>query len=262
MGEPLTTDTKPPDGPTEPRSIPLDAISRIQALYDAGRYLQAYDATQPFGSFRNWTDRAARVLAGRLTANLGAYKLSRVLHWLAWRSDKSNPDLAAYHAYTILHRRGPVSAFEFLEHFGDPPESFCADALVHFLTIRARVAAELRDFKLARQWLDRATALGRDHPWLATVRSYVLELQDRYAEALAAARHALELRPWYRPGVQALAHTLQLLDRDEEALAMLSEAAQHLESMHVVRQMATLQRELQLYGPAAESLGRFERLAP
>jgi tetratricopeptide (TPR) repeat protein len=52
------------------------------------------------------------------------------------------------------------------------------------------------------------------------------------------------------------------LDRDEEALALLSEAVRHIENMHVVRQLAMLQMDLQRYAEAAESLARFAELAP
>ena len=45
----------------------------------------------------------------------------------------------------------------------------------------------------------------------------VLERQDKYPEALAAARKAKQIRPWYRPAVQTAAHLLQLLDCDAEA---------------------------------------------
>ncbi|PYJ06930.1 MAG: hypothetical protein DME25_05185, partial [Verrucomicrobia bacterium] len=214
------------------------------------------------GPFKQWRSQAARTLAGRLTANLGAYRLSQVLHWRAWRADRTNPDLAAYHGYTLLQRRGPLAAYDFFESFGQPAENGDPDALMHFLTLRARIAAELRDFSVAEADMNRAKTLTPEHPWLATCQAHILEFQDRYAEALAAARRALELRPWYRPGVQALAHVLQLLDRDEEALALLSEAAARLENMHVVRQMSLLQQELRLYEPAVASLARLEELAP
>ena len=201
-------------------------------------------------------------MAGRLASNLGGYRLGRVLHWLAFRSDPSDPDLAAYHAYSLAERRGPLAAWELLERYGKPPEAAAADGLSHFFTARAMVAAQLRDFTAAEDWLDRASRATPDHPWVATSRAHVLEAQDRYAESLEAARQALELRPWYRPGVHAVAHALQLLDRDEEALALLLEATKHIENMHVVRQLASLQKELQLYNEAAATFSRLPDLAP
>jgi tetratricopeptide (TPR) repeat protein len=197
-----------------------------------------------------------------LASNLGGYQLARVLHWLAYRSDPSNAGLAAYQAQMRLDRRGPLSAWEFLERYGNPSEASDAEDVSHFFTVRAMVAAHLRDFTAAEEWLDRATRAAPNHPWVATSRAHVLEGEDRYPEALEAARHALELRPWYRPGVQTVAHALQLLDRDEEALAFLTEATKQIENMHVVRQLASLQQELQLYSEAAANFARLPDLAP
>src|SRR5690348_9061063 len=106
--------------------IPPEVLSRVKALYDAGLCLQAYTEAIKAGPLNRWTSVSARVLAGRLAANLGAYRLNRVHHWLAWRSNKANPDLLAYHGYTVFQRRGPLAALEFLERHdqlkasGDP----------------------------------------------------------------------------------------------------------------------------------------------
>ncbi len=248
--------------PARPNEIPSEALLKIQALYDNGLCLQAYNASRQFGPLSHWAGQPARTLAARLAANLGGYRLGQVLHWLAYRSDKSSPDLAAYHAYTLLQRRGPLATWEFLERCGSPADQSDAEASSHFFTVRATVAAHLRDFTAADDWLNRATQLAPDHPWVATTQAHVLELQDRYPDSLDAARRALQLRPWFRPGVQAVAHALQLLDRDEEALAFLTEATRHIENLHVVRQLAALQQELQLYAEAAVTLSLLLELAP
>ncbi len=248
--------------PAQLCEIPPEALIRIQALYDKGLCLEAYHAARQFGPLSRWAGPPARTLAARLAGNLGGYRLAQVLHWLARRSDKSNPDLSAYHAYTLLQRRGPLVTWEYLERCGNPPEKSDPEALSHFFSVRATVAAQLRDFAAADQWLNRAGQLAPNHPWVATTRAHVLELQDRYADALDAARYALQLRPWFRPGVQAVAHVLQLLDQDEEALAFLLEATRHIVNMHVVRQLAALQQERQLYAEAAATLSRFVELAP
>ena len=124
-------------------------------MYDAGLCLQAYRAAQEFGPLKLWSGTAARTLAGRLASNLGGYQLGRVLHALAYRADPSNPNLAAYQARMRLERRGPLSAWEFLERYGDPPEASDAESLSHFFTARALVAANLRDFTAANGGLER-----------------------------------------------------------------------------------------------------------
>jgi len=242
--------------------VSAEVLTRVEALYDEGLCLRAYREAIKAGPLVRWTGASARILAGRLAANLGAYRLNRVHHWLAWRSDKTNPDFLAYHGYTVFQRRGPLAALEFLERHGEASEIRDPDALTHFYTVHAMVAGHLRDFKSSEVWLARAVELGAGNPWVATTRANVLEVQDRYEEALEAAQQALALRAWYRPGVQAAAHALQLLDRDEEALELLTSAAQHLENMHVVRQLSALQQELRQYDAASLTLQRLADLAP
>src|SRR5262245_61303162 len=94
--------------------IPDATLQRIQQVYDSGLMLQAYRAAEEVGPLRFWTG-AARTLAGRLAGNLGAYKLARMLHWRAYRENKSDCDLTAYYTHDLLHRRGPLKAWEFLE---------------------------------------------------------------------------------------------------------------------------------------------------
>jgi tetratricopeptide (TPR) repeat protein len=231
-------------------------------LYEAGFCLQAHRAAEAIGPLKTWAGRAERVLAGRLAGNLGAYRLAHVLHWLVWRSEPSHPDLAAYYGYSVLQRRGPFAALEFLDRLEPSLKNGDAEGQMHLFTLRATVAAEMRDVTASEQWLRRAAELAPTNPWVATSRAHVFETQDRYAEALEAAQKALALRPWYRPGVQAMAHALQLLDRDLEALAFLTEAARRLENMHVVRQLCVLQMELELHAEAAVGLARLAELAP
>src|SRR5262249_4070104 len=77
-------------------------------------------------------------------------------------------------------------------------------------------------------------------PWLHVERAAILEREDRIEEALAASRRALELRPWYSPGVQTTADLLLQLGRDLEAFDLLTEAAGRLESVGVVLQLSSL----------------------
>jgi cellulose synthase operon protein C len=242
--------------------VSQDALERVEALHNADLCLQAYHEALKTGPLLSWTGRRAQVLAGRVAANLGGYRISRVQHWLAWRADKNNPDLVAYYGFWVLQKRGPLAALEFLERYAVSNPGGGAKGMSHLCTLQALVAAQFRDFSSSEEWLDRAAKLTSNDPWVATTRARVLEFQDRYQESLEAAQEALKLKAWYRPGVQALAHALQLLDRDEEALVLLASASQQIESMHVIGQLAALQQELRLYDQASSSLERFVRLAP
>ena len=131
-----------------------------------------------------------------------------------------------------------------------------------WLAYLAEIAWCFRDFDAADSLIARAMDVAGATPWLYVMRARSLEAQDRYEDALAAVRQALELRAWYFPGVQITAHLLQLLDRDQESLALLSEASNKIESGSVVWQLAGLQIGLELYDDASDSLDRVEKLMP
>lgn len=252
---PLSSSKHAAVGPTD------EQLAHVQALYDRAMCLQAMRAAESIGPLRHWRGAAARVLAGRLAMNVGAPKLGRTLHWLAWRESPNDPDALYYYGRHVLDRRGPLPAWEFMQRVGDLAAAR-DEQRADWFALRASVALLFRDFDVAELWLDRAQNLCPQRPWLWVERSSLLEGEDRYDECLAAARRALELRPFYRPAVQQAAHALQILDRDEEALALLADAAAQSESGPIVAQLANLQCELQRYDEAARSLDRVEELSP
>jgi tetratricopeptide (TPR) repeat protein len=131
-----------------------------------------------------------------------------------------------------------------------------------WLALHATTLGALRDFDRAEQWLARAEAVDPANPWVQVERATLMEAQDRYEEALIAAQRALELHPWFRAAVQDAAHTLILMDRDDEALALLKEASARLECGWIEAQLAQLQAELGQYAEARQSLERYARLTP
>ena len=186
-------------------------LDRIRDLYDHGLYLQAYAIAGPYGPFHGWKGTAARIMAGRLAGNLGARRLACALHVTTWRADRDHPEALYYHAYALLDRRGPLAAWEALRargDFKDAPLKYRAD----LFALVAEVAASLRDFDTADHWIARSEEITPDRVWTEVERSRIFELEDRYEDALAAARRSMELHPWYRPAVQAAAHLLQVLD--------------------------------------------------
>ena len=223
--------------------------------------LQAYHLARNLGPLEQWEGTAPTLLAGRIASQLGGDRLSRRLFRRAWRQDRTQPEARYYRARVRLERSGPLAAWELLDREGDLPEAAPALEGMWF-GFRATVAAHLRDFDAADAWLSRAEQMSPADPWLAVERAMVLEQEDRYEEALSAARQSLALHPWFRPGVQALAHLLQLLNCDEEALALLTDAAGRLESPAVLGQLTLVQTELGRWEEARRSLDRFEALAP
>jgi cellulose synthase operon protein C len=241
--------------------VSSDDLRRIRDLYDRGLYLQAWQASASVGPLREWRGTAARVLAGRLAGNLGAQRLGRVLHFRAWRDDRENLEALYSYAYALLDRRGPLDAWAALRPGGDfaaAAEPLRAD----LYALRAEVAALLRDFDTSEHWIGRAEKTTPDRAWIHVARARILEHEDRYDDAVAAVRRALELRPWYRPAVQAMGHLLQLLDRDPEALGFLREASRRIESGAVVVQLAALEVELGHHAEARLTCERIEQLHP
>ena len=247
----------------EPTMAKLTAenLDRIRELYERGLYVRALEEAQRFGPLREWTGGAARALASRLARHLGAPRLARWHILRAWREAPDEPEVRYYYAWHLMERRGPYAAWRFLTRCGDMPQA-SAEVRSSWYSFHGQVAGQLRDFETAEAWLERAEQAAPESPWVPVARSSVLQDEDRYDEALHAAREGLARRPWYRPAVQAAAHILMHQDREDEALQLLGDSLEHLESGAVAVQLAALQVELQQFAAARETLDVYERLSP
>lgn len=243
--------------------LSAEAVKALNDLFERGLYLQAYESAKVHGPLPNWRGPAAMVMAGRLAHHLGSASLSARITARAAKLYPSDPLVQYYHTYTILEWRGPLPAWNHLRKLGDMPHA-SAEEQADLCSIRAQVAASFRDFQTAEQWLLKAEELHPKDPWLAVSRCHLLESQDRYEEALAASIEAVKLHryPYYRAGILAQAHGLQLLNRDQEALELLKAASQHLESAAVETLLFALQVELERPEEALQTLDRYERLTP
>lgn len=215
-------------------------IQAVKELYQRGLYLQAYAAATQSAPLGEWEGTDALLIAGRLAGMLGAPKLGRRFHLRAWRDDRAHAEAIYYYARAVWEWRGPWRAWMFMRRVDELPD---ADAVIQsdWFSLRAGLFALLRDFDAAEEWIARAEELAPDNPWLWIEKSSLLEQEDRYEDALAAAKHALELRPGYRPALQSLSHLLSLLDREEEARQLLEVAVQNLECPSLLTQLAQLQ---------------------
>jgi tetratricopeptide (TPR) repeat protein len=236
-------------------------LAPVRELYNRGLCLQAYHAAEALGPLREWTGPDARVLTGRIAIHLGAPRLARWMHLRAYREVPTHPEATYYYTRAILDRRGPLAAWRFLRARGERLPGAFDEVQADWLAFHGCVLGRLRDFDAAEQWLGRAERLCPARPWLCVERSGLLEIEDRLEESLAAGRRALELRPWYRPGVQCVAHSLELLGRDREALELLYEGSERLESMLLLSQLGALQTELGHHADARRTYARVEELA-
>lgn len=251
----------PQDAP--PLVTPADpTLEAVRALYEQGRYLSAWRLAAAEGADEpGWAGTGARVLLARVLRNVGAPRRAEALILRTWRADRSHPEATYYAGYALLGQRGPLATWR---HLRDHPLDEAAPARIRadVLALQAVTLGHLRDFGAAEALLARARQLTPENAWLEVEQAHLLQLQDRPAEAEAAARCALEGSPWFRPAVQALADLLCVLDRPEEALSLLSEATGRLESAAIVAQLAQLQEELGAYRESRASWERWAELTP
>ena len=241
--------------------IPPPDLARIRDLYIRGYYLQALAAGEPFGPIRSWTGPAARLIGGRLAIQLGAPKLGRRLHAVAFRESPAYPEAVYYFARYKLERFGPLSCWEFQRHHTDWSES-SPELRSDWLALRGYVAGRMRDFTRADDLFAEAEATAPDRPWAHVERSSLLEFADRPADAMAEARKALDLQPWFRPAVQAVGHLLTRAGKPDEAIDFLTEACGQIEAAIAVAQLATLHYEQGQFADARRELDRYAALCP
>ncbi len=236
--------------------ISHEAIQPYTDLYLRGLYLQALDQGQrQFGSIREWEGPDGRMLASRLAVNLGAPRLSLWHRLKGWRETPEHPEVRYYYGWTLFERQGPWHAWKFFQSIGDMPD-ISADTLSSWYSLAAQTLGCLRDFERAEEWLNRALEVGGDRPWVHVVKSGVLEIEDRYDEALAAADEALRLVPFFRPAVQSRSHLLTIMGRDDEAFEFLHEAAKHIESSSVYMHLAGIHYEKDEFESSSRSASR------
>lgn len=242
--------------------IAANELSPVLDLYSQGLYRQAYQKASAIAPLPDWDGTAARLLAGRIARQVGAPRLSRWHFLKAYRGQPSYPEAIYYHARYLLEAQDTLAAWRFLRRERDAIREAAPELRADFYCLLAFLAARGRDFELSESWMRRALDLTPDRPWVHVEHAGCLEIAEKLPEALAAARQALQLKPWFRPAVQAAGHLLVQLDKEHEALELLQEADTQLECAAVTAQLAALQDELGLHQEARRSYQRFADLSP
>jgi tetratricopeptide (TPR) repeat protein len=242
--------------------ISTEVLQTVKSLHEKGLYLQAFHAAQQICQLPKWEGTEAKLLAAHLAYHLGAPKTSYKWTVQVWRKDRTHAEACFYYASEIAGTKGHLPALIFLRRYQDVFESANDKIKAWWQSLQAQLYAHLRDFETAEEWLKKAEETKPDEPWLYVARSFVLELQDRYEEALAAAKKALKLKAWHRSGVKAVIHLLVLFERYDEALELLKEADKNLESAWIATKLADLQTELGMFEEARNSLERIIELTP
>jgi len=232
----------------------------IQNHYDQGTYLKAHAAAEAAGMYADPSPEA-QILASRLIANLGAQRRAYALSLRTLRRFPAHESGRYFATYAMLRRRGPWEALEAWNEFGLPGPGN-AILTADWWALKGLLSAYLRDFEAADRALDEAEAAAPTHPWVFVQRCDVLAQEDRLEESLDAARRALELRPFYRPALQTTAHTLECLNRPDEAIDLLTEACRHLESGDLLFQLASMLCDSERFDEARAHLDRVPHFWP
>jgi tetratricopeptide (TPR) repeat protein len=241
--------------------IESTVLDQALSLYDQGLYIQAYNLMKKYGPVEKWRGLEARLFGGRLAMNLGSQRLGSVLHYLAWRENREDPEALFYYSFTVRQKWGILGALELYRRHPEFPQA-SATQQADWLSNQSLLAAEVRDFDRADSLFRRAESLSPDNAWIYVQRASALGLEDRYEEALAMGEKALDLHPWFRPGIQSVSHSLQMLNRDQDALDLLKAAVDRMESAWVLADLAMLQSELGLHEESRKNLGSVAELLP
>lgn len=236
-------------------------LDQVEALYDKGLYLQAYQLGTQIAPITKWQSAKGRVMAGRLGANLGAQRLALVMHNLAFRENPNDPESRYFYVWSVLNRKGIYDAWVQFSKFDQDWDSDL-ETLSDWYSMKAYLLGAMRDFEPAEAALRDALDLTPERAWTWVQASSLYHFQDRHDKSLEAVLHALELSPFYRPAVQAAATHLVQSDRLDEALKLLSDASNVLESGDVFAQLASLQLELNQYDEARKNFLRVREFYP
>ena len=201
----------------------LPRCQEVLSLYDANRFIDAYDATRD-----GWEnpqlvselDAEELILSGRLARRLGSGTLSRALFRLAL---KRFPDHFMVRSFVRGVNRSRWSLLDELKIFEATPDLGSGDADLDsdWHAKHAICLGHLRDFDRAHAMLERAHAICEASPWVITCEAGVRFEQDDWEGALRCAERAWELSP----GVPYAGH---LLGRSLAAAKRTIEGARRL----------------------------------
>lgn len=236
-------------------------LDEAHRLYHRGLFLQAYDCLRQHADFPDWSCPETIILCQRVAAQLGGQRQARAWTLQARRRFPLSPLVHYYFARAIMYRQGPYQAWQWCGTHPLPADA-SSEIESDWLTFRGALAAMLRDFDTAEEFLDQALHLTPQSPWTWCERGYVFQLEDRPQEALATYQHARSIADSYVPAILGLAHAYEDLSRHDDAIALLSSCAARLEAGVVDYQLVGLYMERQQYSQALAALQQLDRLWP
>lgn len=239
-------------------AVALDIFEHVKRLADSGN---SYSALPLLDSLTTEASVEAQTLSSRVIRHLGNDSRSKAIDFRLWRRHPHHPEAMVAHLRGLSERRGLYRAWQWGKSVRFP-EGAAAEPAGDWYALLANIAIALRDFDTADRLFDRARSLVPDDPWIRVEWSHGLAGQDRVDEAIEVAREALSVDADYRAAVQALAHFLSLVRRDDEAIDLLERASERMQSADVEMQLAVLLTEHRRFDDAWHALGRAREFSP
>jgi hypothetical protein len=203
---PKASRTTPPPEVERPSRAEQEPIAE---LYQADRYVGAYELARAYGPLPAWTGTSARILAGCLASYVGGSRLGQALHLKALRHDPLSPQACFYAAGTLLDRQGGAPTWAWMRERGEMTEA-PPDLRADWVALQAVVAARFRDFDTAWTLLRRSEGIAPTGTWRLLQRAWILELQDDHDEALETAQRAHRGEPASPMAIRELARFLHV----------------------------------------------------
>jgi tetratricopeptide (TPR) repeat protein len=238
-------------------------LEEVEALLNEGKALSAWNLAQSIGPLESWAPGRPLAIAAKIATRVGMERSGRLLHWINWRHDRNDP--ARYFQALFARSRWKTAAHLIPEIHRKMAEfGSRMSPTVHsdLLALKGWLAGSLRDFGPAHKAMKMAIDLTPESSWTHVQHSTLLEFEDRYEEALVAARTALELEPLYHPAVMQASTCLVHLGRDDEAIELLLDAHGKSEQSAYVAQLQVLYSDREDHARARWCLDEFERLRP
>lgn len=241
--------------------IPEENQVQLDQLLTRGMMLSAWKLSEPYAALQDWPPGNALRLAARISSGAGNERLATALDWKNWRHDRLDPERAFWAMFARLRFKPPVTLLPEID--GWLATSGMSDRLrSDYLALKAWSLATLRDFTPARASIKEALVMTPDDSWTHVQHSQVLEMEDCYEDALAAAMRAVELRPGYRSAVVQAVECLIYLNRDDDAIDLLRRTHQQVENGAFMMRLQGLHSEREEHQDGLRCLDEIERLMP
>jgi cellulose synthase operon protein C len=242
------------------KTNPIAATEEALGFYTEGKFMQAWRCLTAAVDLDTSTDPEALILGGRILGHLYAYRRSTMLFYRAMRSDRRNFSARVYAISSISERLGAFRALLMIDRVPSAliqtstknPKS--ASNLSHWWSLRSELAASMRDFDTAEEYLKYAEQAEPDTAWILRSKIQLLLAQDKYAEAMSLAKPGITQFPLSTGVHHYYAMLLDLEGKREEAIAHLKQVVGQFESPHLLLYLMSLQRDAEDYLGALESL--------